>query len=502
MKASLEFPPGLVSDDTTFSTAGRTADANNMRPWRGSWQTIGGWSSAITGTLSGVCRNILPWTDNGGTLNIAFGTHSHLQVEVGGALYDITPAGLPVGAADGAAGPGFGAGPYGEGDFGEPATNFEARTWSLATYGQSLIASPRGGTIYQWSNDPLVLALGITNAPNKINSMLVTPERQVLAFGCNEELSGVYNPLCIRGSDIEDITDWTSLPSNNAFEHILEGGGRIVTARIFGSYIAVWTDNAVFLGQFIGAPGQAYRFDRVEENCGLLSPNAVTIINQTAYWIGPDLQFRTWAAGSSPQIVACPIRNDFKDNLDTAQAAKIVASSVSQYGEVWWDYPDSRDGNENSRYVAVSTLDGAWFRGQRERTAAVDATVLAYPLATTADGMVYFQENGKTANGAPLEWFIESSDRYLGQAEDHLMITCVWPDFEDQNGAVSLSFSLRDYPQSAKRTSGPYTLAQGQSKKDFRASGRVISAKITGATSPAFARLGKMQFDVSRIGRR
>jgi hypothetical protein len=45
--------------------------------------------------LTGVCRAVFPWTDNSAVLNIAFGTHSKLQVWQGGALYDITPFGPP-----------------------------------------------------------------------------------------------------------------------------------------------------------------------------------------------------------------------------------------------------------------------------------------------------------------------------------------------------------------------------------------------------------------------
>ena len=42
MRIALDVPPGLVSDDTTFSSTGRYEDAANMRFWRGRPQTIGG----------------------------------------------------------------------------------------------------------------------------------------------------------------------------------------------------------------------------------------------------------------------------------------------------------------------------------------------------------------------------------------------------------------------------------------------------------------------------
>ena len=99
---------------------------------------------------------------------------------IGGGLYDITPAdaspildsggnpildsdgnpildsgsGFAAGNIDGTAGIGYGTGAYGEGYYGEPipGTDFPL-TWSLAPWGQNLMACPRGQTIYQWTND-------------------------------------------------------------------------------------------------------------------------------------------------------------------------------------------------------------------------------------------------------------------------------------------------------------------------------------------------------------
>jgi hypothetical protein len=495
-------PPGITSDDTSFLSEGRWEDGNNVRPWRGQMQTIGGWVAALDTALTGTCRNILPWTDNDSVLNLAFGTNSKLQVAVGGVLYDITPSGLAAGAVDSAPAAGWGSGTYGSGDYGAPGTNSLARTWSLSTYGETLIANPRGGGIYQWSNNTASLAVAVTNAPTAVNCALVTPERQILAFGCNEESGGAFNNLCIRGSDIEDITDWTTSSSNNVFEHILEGGGRIITARLFGSYVAVWTDNAVYLGQFLGNPGQAYRFDRVAENSGLIAPNAVVIIDQSAYWLGSDYQFRAWQLGGVPAIIACPIRNDFKDNVVTDHVDKIKAATITQYGEVWWHYPDARDGNENSRYVGVSTIGGEWFRGQMARTAFCDAGVAGWPLGVDTSGQVFYHENGQTANGGVLTYSLKSAARYVGEADQVFMVRGMWPDFEDQAGNVSLTAYTSFYPQADPVAHGPFALSEGQSKADFRATGRIASFRIDGASAPSFMRTGKPSLDAVVLGGR
>lgn len=501
MRIEVALPPGIVSDETAFSSPGRWADSSNVRFHLGRPETIGGWARVTTSTLTGVCRNALAWTDNDGATNIAFGNHSALQVLVGGTLYDITPSGLSSGSIDGAGGPGYGTGTYGSGTYGTSSTpEWYARTWSLATFGEYLIANPRGSKLYVWNNNTANDATEITQAPDNINNILVTSERQVLAFGCNEEVSGNYNPMCIRGSDLEDYTSWTTSASNNAFEHILEGGGRIVGARLFGAYVAVWTDTGVHLGQFLGDPGQTYRFDLVAENCGLIGPNAVEVVNQVAYWVTPDLLFYRWALGAAPEALPCPIHQDFATNMVTTQGEKLVASSIGKFSEVWFHYPDGRDGIENSRYVALNTKDGVWFPGVLARTAAIDAGPTQYPLMTTYAGAIYWHENGNSADGGVLDWSLSSSDFYLGQAEQMVLLRSMWPDFKDQQGPVSMTLTLRDFPQADERSVGPYTLSPGQSRQDFMTQGRIAALTFSASAAPTFMRLGKPSFDAKATG--
>ncbi len=503
MKIEWAIPPGVVSDDTTFASKGRWADGNNMRPWRGSMQTIGGWSK-LTDGIEGVCRAVLPWTDNAGYVSLAFGSHTHLQVHVNGILYDITPTtGFTAGAEDGAGGPGYSAGGYGEGGYGEDSPeDYFPLTWSLANWGEWLLANPRNQSLFVWQNNTASPAAVVSAAPDNITSMVMSPVvRQVLALGCNAVVSGTFNPMTIRGCDFEDYTDWTPTSANNSFEFTLPGSGRIVTGRFIGQYLAIWTDNALYMGQFTAIPNDPWRFDLVDVNCGLIGPNAVKAIGQTAIWISPDYQFHTWSPGGVRKLANCPIRNDFKDNMAVGQFEKIAATSVGQFGEVWFFYPDARDGLECSRYVAVSSEDGQWFRGREARSGVVDAGSTQFPLFVTPDGTAYWHENGQTADGAPLSWSLTTADTYFDKAQKVMLVRGIWHDFEDQRGGVNLTLRLRAFPQSAQvREKGPYLLAADRSKRDFMATGRVVAAEFSGSSSPAFVRFGKPVWDAVPAG--
>lgn len=504
MLVGFEPPPGITSDDTTFALPGTWADASNVRFRMGRAETIGGWADALGGdTLSGVCRNAYAWVNGNGLTQIAFGTHASLHV-YSGDLFDITPSGLVSGSIDSTSGgAGWGSGAWNEGTWSNPASVWYARTWSLDAYGEWLIANPRGGTIYKWEGNTANDATAVTNAPAVVTCCLVTPERQIIAFGCSEEVSGDYNSMCIRWSDIEDITDWTTAGDSNAGEYILEGGGRIVGARLVGSYIFVWTDSTLFRGEFIGAADQTFRFDRVDGNSGLAGPNAVAVFEQGAMWLGSDFKFRYCPVGGAPQVVHCPILADFRDNLVTGQIDKVVGCTVTQHGEAWFFYPDARDGSEASRYVAYAFRESSqfqrpvWFRGILARTQAFDAGATAYPVMSAYDGSAYLHEYGRTGKG--LEWFAQTSDTYIEEGGRDVMIRRFVPDFEEQDGTVNLALYTKKYPMSAAVAKGPYPVLVTTEKKDFRASGRLVAIKLS---SDAWARIGRPVLDVVPTGSR
>jgi hypothetical protein len=502
MRVPLELPPGLDGDDTTYAAVGRWADASNVRFYRGRPQVIGGWERLVAAPITGLCRSIFNWTDNAAVLNIAFGTHSALQVWVGGALYTVTPTGLASGTVDGTGAAGYGTGAYSTGNYSEPSSSdYFPRTWALSAWGENLLASPRNGTIYAWTNDTAAPAIALSGAPANVTHMLTASQDQVFALGCNEEVSGVFNPLCIRHSSVRNNEEWTTDGATTAREYILPGGGRIVAGRVIGPYLLVWTTHALFLGTFVGSLSQPWRFDRVGENCGLVGPNAAIVVGQTAYWLGADLQFYRYGLGGAPEPLECPIRQGLVNNLAASQRDKITASSISAFSEIRFDYPDARDGQENSRYLSLCLTDGAWSRGLMARTAMVDAGAAQHPVGVNPSGAAYWHERGESADGAPFSWFVETADQYLDEAATS-MVRGLWPDISGQVGPLSVTVISRFEPQGDERNFGPYVMAPGADRVDFRATGRLFRMRLSGGSSPTACRMGKPAFDIVQTGQR
>lgn len=507
MRIALDIPPGLNADDTASRAAPAWVDSNLVRFRLGQPETVGGWESLVIDNLGGVCRAVFPWTDNDNILDVAFGTHQTLEVFQGGALYDITPSsGFTAGQIDGTGSTGFGTGGYGVGGYGSPsATDYFPLTWDFAALGENLIANPRNQGIFRWQNNTAAPAAILTNAPTQVAAMIVARDF-IFALGCNEEVSGNFNPLCIRHSDVRGPTAWSTIATSasTSREYILPGGGRIVSGREIGRSILVWTNHSLWLGTYVGSIQKIWQFDQVGKNCGLLGPKAVVIRGTTAYWTSPDRQFYAYPLGGSVQSIPCPIREAYADNLAASQGDKVMAATIAEYDEVWWFYPDSRDGYENSRYLAVPVGGpdaGFWHRGQLARTAFVDAGPSAYPLGVAYDGRPYWHERGTSADGAVRSWSIKTSDTALDDNVS-MLIRGAWPDIADQTGPVNLAIYTRQYPQGAVTTFGPYALAPADDKVDFKASGRLIAVEFSGSSAPSEARLGRVTFEVKARGRR
>ena len=79
--------------------------------------------------------------------------------------------------------------------------------------------------------------------------------------------------MFIRFSSQEDITDYTPTATNSAGTQRLADGSRIVGALRGRNAIYVWTDTALFIMRFVGAPF-TFAFEQVGTNCGLIGKNA------------------------------------------------------------------------------------------------------------------------------------------------------------------------------------------------------------------------------------
>ena len=127
-------------------------------------------------------------------------------------------------------GNGRNAGTWGRGSWNSASnlsvTGATLRVWSHDNFGEDLLINVRDGGIFYWDKTTTVNARAVelsslTNsdlAPTIAKIVLVSDaDRHVIAFGCDPENAiGTQDPLLIRFSSQESLTEWRTLPKNTA----------------------------------------------------------------------------------------------------------------------------------------------------------------------------------------------------------------------------------------------------------------------------------------------
>lgn len=407
---------------------------------------------------------------------------------------------LASGNADGTGGAGYGTGAYGVGTWGTASTVvYYPRTWTLDNWGENLVACPRGGGIYEWALNTSSPAALVTNAPATAQGVFVTAERILVAYGAHD--GSADDPLNVRWTDQEQITVWTPTSSNLAGDFRLSGGSRIVRGLASRGQNLLWTDVGLHSMRFNGDPQLVYSFSLLGQGCGLIGPNAAVEFNGAAFWLSNNGQFYLYQGGV-PEIIPCTLRRDVMENLALVQADKVHAFTNAAFSEVWWLYPDSRDGNECSRYVAFSLSNGAWTCGTFDRTAWVDAGVMQHPVAVSGGGAIFYQERLNSDNGGVLTAFLETAPLDIGDGDTLMHVAGIVPDFEDLEGAVSVTLKSRLYPNGTETTHAAQTVTSSTTKLDTRVTARQVALRFDSSAAPSFWRLGALRLDLRQTGAR
>ena len=416
--------------------------------------------------------------------------------------------------------------------------------WSLDNFGNKLIATISGGETFEWDSDPTTAnatrATILANAPTASSFSLVsTPDRHLIFFGTETTIgtSSTRDEMFIRFSDQESINETTSYaPSaiNTAGTQRLADGSKIMGAIRGRDAIYVWTDTALFIMRFVGAPF-TFSFQQVGTNCGLIGQNAAVEVDGSAYWMSENGFFRYTGKLES---LACLVEDHVYDDINTIPKQHINAGLNNLFGEVMWFYPNSGSGTVN-RMVCYNYLDSTperpvWTTGTLARTAWQDSAVFGKPHATEynsgdttattnkdhvigcTDGTTTYFEHEKGLDeikeGATnsITANIQSGDFDIGQqglqgdGEFMMKIRRVLPDFLSQTGDSVVTLNLKDFPNDTAASSslGPFTVSSSTQKIDTRARARSISLKVSNSSTSQFWKLGTFRLDIQPDGRR
>jgi hypothetical protein len=425
-------------------------------------------------------------------------------------------------------GNGWGAGTWSRGAWGSStsltASGQTLRIWSHDNFGEDLIINVRNADIYYWdktnglANRAVELAsiAGANKVPTIAKQVLVSDrDRHVIAFGCDSETNpSVQDPLLIRFSDQENVTEWQSLVTNTAGDLRIGSGSEIVTALETRQQVLVFTDVSLHAMQYLGPPF-TFGINEISTNITIAGPLAAIAVEDNVFWMGAE---EFYVYGGAVQRLPCSVRDYVFTDINSDQLQKVTASTNTAFSEVTWFYPSSSS-TENDRYVTYNYQQKIWYYGTLGRTCWLDRGVNSDPIAAGSDHYLYLQEigfdDGSTSPASAISSYIESSQMDLGEGEQFVFMKRLIPDmtFRDSSNptpSATMTLKVRNFPggnylQSdsgsvAKTASVP--VEQFTDQIFVRLRGRSFAFRIESDDTGIAWRLGSPRVEVRPDGRR
>ena len=436
--------------------------------------------------------------------------------------------------------------------WGDPASSdftIDPGLWVLDNFGTKLIALIYNNKCFEWDasavNATSNRATLLANAPTASRHVLVsTPDRHLVFFGTETTVGDptTQDDMFIRFSDQESIdqTDsYTVRAENTAGTQRLADGSKIMGAIKGRDAIYVWTDTALFLMRFVGAPF-TFSFEQVGTNCGLFGKNAAVEVDGSSYWMSEN-GFFTY--DGQLKSMPCLVEDYVYDSINDTSRDLINCGLNNLFGEINWFYC-SEGSDVVDRVVTYNYLDSSakqpiWTTGSLARTAWQDSSVFNRPHATyytsadddsfdvtgNTDGITiyYNQETGTDqvnaggvvtaiqANILSGDFDITQKRSNTGQAvgtpdlrgdgEYIMRISRFIPDFINQTGTTQVSFTTRAYPNSTPITTD-FPIDSTTTFKSTRIRARSIALKVSNTGSNQDWKLGTFRLDVAPGGMR
>jgi hypothetical protein len=417
-------------------------------------------------------------------------------------------------------GTGWGAGPWSRGAWGSATTidliKDTLRIWNHDNFGEDLVFNVMNGGVYYWDSSAGLGSRGVAisdlaganAAPTVATQVMVSDvDRHVIAFGCDPvDNPGVQDPLLIRFSSQESVTDWNPTALNTAGDLRIGSGSKIIVAVETRQQTIVFTDTSLHAMQYLGPPF-TFGIQKISENITIQSPNAAVAVDDRIFWMGLN-EFYVYEG--TVNRLPCTVRDFVFNDFNFDQAEKVFAAANTANSEIWWFYP-SANSSENDRYVSFNYLEQAWSYGNLARTAWLDRGVEQLPIAASTDKRLYNHEigfdDGSTVPASPIEAFVQSSPIDLGDGEQFVFMRRLIPDMDFRNStaetpSVDVTTRIRNFNGGNYLRTTTSTVDGDTEQVHLRLRGRQFSMRVASDGEGVGWRLGSMRYDLRPDGRR
>jgi hypothetical protein len=442
---------------------------------------------------------------------------------------------ISIGAAYATPITGWGAGPWGTGTWGNGggSSTVQVRLWTQANFGENLVFGYRGGAMYYWDNTSGLTSRGVlisslvgaSDVPLMQNYLMVSAiSRFVFAFGTNDYGTSTQNPMLLRWSDQESVTQWTPAATNQAGSLLLSHGSKIVTAIQTRQEIVVITDSALYSLQYQGPP-VVWSSQLLGDNISIASPNSVAIGSGVIYWMGID---KFYKYDGRLQTLRCDLRKFIFEDINLNQQEQFFASTNEGFNEVWFFYC-SANATEIDRYAVYNYFEnngeGVWYYGEMARTAWLDSGLRNNPMAATTINNIVYHESGNDDNATevtlPINSVIETTEFDIDDGDHFGFVWRILPDMtfvgsdtaspqvtmtlipmQNSGSGYNNPISLGGNPDAAIVRSATVPIEQFTGQVYVRVRGRQMILKVENNQIGCAWQLGSPRIDIKQDGRR
>lgn len=421
---------------------------------------------------------------------------------------------------------GWGVGDWGGGDWGGGSGGgtvlVPLRQWFLDNFGQDLVGNYTGSAIYVWTppEEPGNVAIPINTAnfpgaqtpPQEVNvSFVAAPQQMIIALGCDDPNTEIFEPLLVRWCDAGDFTDWKALVTNQAGSYLIPSGSQLVGGLSAPNFTVIWTDIDMWLMTYLGGTGLSelvWGFTKVAGGSGLLSARSCAIYQNRVYFASSN-GFYVFD-GNSIRLIPCPVWDVFWFNLNRQQVGKVNAQVNSWFQEVSWSFASAMGNGTVDSRITYNIRENTWTMDAAptvlSRTAWIDENVYGAPIGTDLTGYLQQAETGNDADGQAMMASVTSGWFALAEGTVFSAIERLVGDLivTGTNQNVYVTVNVQDWPTSPIRTYGPFLWnpSSGPYYSIVRARGRYAQVTIASIDFGVFWRLGGLRLMIGQTGKR
>ncbi len=426
---------------------------------------------------------------------------------------------LPTGRTNNEVNRGYGGGTYGtsgvsaSAGWSDPRTSdggsLPLRLWSLANWGEDLLAVPRGGALYHWKNPggpPNSRASIVASAPSLINVMKVNSEsRQVILYGVQVSNAATsITPNLVRWSNTENFAEYSASAANTAGDFPLSKGGEIVGVVDTKYETLIATQGGTLYSQKLVGGNDIFSFAEIDSGITPASQNAMISKNNIVYIWGTNgfWKYDGTLKQMNSSLDTAIFDSDNPETMNFSQKEKVFLGLNTRFNE-WIGFYPAGNSLEPNRYVICNDPEESWADGYMNRTVWADSGIFEKPYALSSAGLLYLHEQGFNDDATPLSAFIETSDFDVDSGNDLIFIDKILPDFaQSDNLKVNFTLYSKKYNFSSWTEKGPYPVNNTTEKISLRARGRSFKFKYSTSATDSDFEAGDIRVVIKEDGKR